>query len=92
MKGKPKGSQKTGGRVAGVKNKKTVEQLARAERILQLIENDYFENDIKLISPGQRMDLYQNMLEYTAPKLSRVEQTGETKTELTIKILRGSKS
>lgn len=90
MKGKKKGSAKTGGRVAGVPNKRTVEQLSRAERILQLIESDYLENDIQELSPGQRFDLYTNMMEYCVPKLSRQDISANVKQKTVIEILRRS--
>jgi hypothetical protein len=88
MKGKKKGAPKTGGRVAGVPNKRTVEALNRAEKILQLIESNYIEDDITNLSPGQRMDLYQNLLEYTMPKLSRTDLSGNIKQKLEIEIIR----
>lgn len=75
----PKGA-KYGGRTRGTRNKKTAEALSRAERILQLIEAEYFEKDIKSLSSGQRMVLYSDMLEYVTPKLSRTEITGTVKT------------
>ena len=70
----PKG-KKVGGRVKGTPNKKTAEQLDRAERILQLIEAQYLENDLKVISSAQRMAVYSDMLEYRAPKLTRIDHT-----------------
>lgn len=90
MKGKKKGAAKTGGRVAGVPNKRTVEALNRAERILQLIESDYLEDDIIALSPSQRIDLYQNMVEYTMPKLSRQDVNANVKQKTVIEILRRS--
>lgn len=83
----PKGA-KYGGRTKGTPNKKTAEALGRAERILQLLEDEYFEQDIKAISSAQRITLYSDMLEYVAPKLSRTEVTGKIKT--TIKIIEES--
>lgn len=90
MKGKKKGSPKTGGRQAGVPNKRTVEQLSRAERILQLIESDYLEKDIEQLSAGQRFDLYTNMMEYCVPKLSRQDINANVKQKTVIEILRRS--
>ena len=84
----PKG-QKFGGRTAGVPNKKTAEQISRAERILQLIEADYFETDIETLSSSQRMDLYSSMLEYVSPKLSRQEVKGQVNSKITLNIVRG---
>lgn len=79
---------KSGGRVKGTPNKKTAEQMDRAEKVLRLIESDYLDKDIKKLTPGQRILLYSDMLEYVAPKLSRVEHKGGTDNELTIKIVR----
>lgn len=79
---------KTGGRTKGTPNKKTAEHRERAERVLHLIESDHLEKDIKKLTPGQRMILYADMLEYVAPKLSRVAHVGGTNNELTINIVR----
>ncbi len=64
---------KTGGRQKGVVNKKTAQEIDRADRVLNLIESKYLEKDITKLTPGQRMSLYADMMEYKAPKLSRVE-------------------
>lgn len=66
---RPKGA----GRKPGQLNRKTIEQKGRAEAILQLLENEYLENDIKNISASQRATLFSDMLEYASPKLSRVD-------------------
>lgn len=79
---------KSGGRVKGTPNKKTADVLDRVTRVLELIESDHLEKDIKKLTPGQRMTLYADLLEYKAPKLSRTEHRGGTKDELTIRIVR----
>lgn len=79
---------KTGGRVKGSVNKKTAEQKSRAERILQLIDDKYFEQDIKRLTAAQRMILYSSMMEYVAPKLSRTTLNGNVKSEMIVTILR----
>lgn len=79
---------KTGGRQKGSVNKKTAEQKNRAEKILQLIEDKYFEKDIKKLSPSQRMILYTSMMEYVAPKLSRTALAGNVKHEMIVRIQR----
>lgn len=79
---------KYGGRVKGTPNKKTAEEIDRASRVLHLIETRYLEKDIKKLTPGQRMQLYADMMEYKVPKLSRTEHRGGTKDELTIRIVR----
>lgn len=83
----PKG-KKYGGRIRGTPNKKTFEQLSRAENILTLIEDNYFEKDIKMLSPSKRMDLYAQMLEYVAPKLSRQDITGNLNHKMILEIVR----
>ena len=61
------------GRKKGQLNRQTIEQKGRAEAILQLLENEYLEDDIKNISASQRATLFSDMLEYASPKLSRVD-------------------
>jgi hypothetical protein len=86
----PKG-QKFGGRKKGIPNKKTAEQLSRAERLLRLLEQG-LDEDIEKLSPAQRVALFSDMLEYASPKLSRQEVTGEGggpvdhKFEITLKL------
>jgi hypothetical protein len=79
---------KSGGRKKGTPNKKTAEQLSRAEKILQLIEDHYFKNDIKKLTSFQRINLYTSMLEYVAPKLSRTEVRGSGDKKLIVEIVR----
>lgn len=68
----PKG-KKYGGRQKGAQNKKTIDALNRAESLLQLIESEYLIEDIKKLSASQRASLYADILEYRAPKLSRID-------------------
>lgn len=77
---------KTGGRRKGTLNKKTAEQLDRAGRVLDLIESKYLEKDIAKLSPGQRMILYADMMEYKAPKLSRITHQGDPKKPVALQI------
>lgn len=79
---------KSGGRTKGTPNKKTADVLDRVSRVLELIESDHLEKDIKKLTPGQRMTLYADLLEYKAPKLSRTELKGGTKDTLTVHIVR----
>lgn len=62
--------------------------MERAERVLQILEGDHLDKDIKKLTASQRVLLYCDMLEYVAPKLSRVAHEGGTNNELTIKIVR----
>lgn len=81
---------KSGGRTKGTPNKKTADVIDRVSRVLEIIESDYLEKDIKKLTPGQRMNLYADLLEYKAPKLSRTELRGGTKDELKITIVRSN--
>ena len=64
---------KSGGRTKGTPNKKTVEQLDRVEKVLQVIEDKYLMSDLQNISSGQRMNLYADLGEYKLPKLTRTD-------------------
>lgn len=79
---------KTGGRQKGTPNKATSEQRNRAQQILQLIEEKYFEKDIKKLTAPQRMQLYCDMMEYVTPKLSRTDLGGNLKHEMIVRITR----
>ena len=79
---------KTGGRKKGSVNKRTAAQRSRAEIILALIDEKYFEKDIKKLSSSQRMILYASMMEYVAPKLSRTTLAGNVKNEMIVRIKR----
>jgi histidinol phosphatase-like enzyme len=68
---------KTGGRQKGSVNKKTADVLDRVERVMQLIESKYLENDIKKLTANQRTILYASMMEYKAPKLQRTTHVGD---------------
>jgi len=80
--------QKTGGRTKGTPNKDTAEKKERAERILQIIETEYFDQDIKKLTSAQRLDLYSSMLEYVLPKLSRQELKGGLNNKNILEIVR----
>lgn len=81
---------KSGGRSKGTPNKKTADVIDRATRVLELIESQYLEKDIKALTPGQRMTLYADMMEYKVPKLSRTELQGGTKNEIVIRVIRSA--
>jgi hypothetical protein len=65
--------KKSGGRKKGTPNKATVEVKQRAESLLQKIETQFLEDDIKKLTPLQRTNLYLGLMEYTLPKLRRVD-------------------
>lgn len=84
--------KKYGGRSKGTPNKKTKEELDRANRVLELIESKYLDSDIKKLTSAQRTMLYCDMMEYKVPKLQRTTIVGdpnnpiEHKYEITLKI------
>lgn len=86
-----KGKPKTGGRKPGVKNKIPTEMRQKMLYILRMIEENGLEKDIKKVSPGQRMAFYMNTLEYTAPKMARVDAEGNAVTEVSLTIKRNRK-
>jgi hypothetical protein len=61
----------SGGRKKGSLNKKTIDSLNRAESLLQMIESQLTTEDIQALTTSKKLDLYTNLLEYVAPKLSR---------------------
>lgn len=78
-----KGTTKTGGRTKGALNKKTIEQKKRAESVLNIIETNHLEKDIKKLTAYQRTSLYVGLMEYVAPKLRRVD--GNLTGDITLK-------
>lgn len=80
---------KTGGRQAGSLNKKTVEEIDRAGRVLDLIESKYLDKDIAKLSANQRMLLYSDMMEYKAPKLSRTTLAGDPENPVAVNVIDG---
>lgn len=83
---KPKGSPKSGGRVAGTPNKATqdVRQAVaafaqeNAHKFAEWINTlAYGDGDQVKPDPGKAADLYLKAIEYHIPKLGRIEHTGE---------------
>ena len=65
-----KGRSKTGGRNAGVPNKKTLARINSLNRILKICEKK-LEKDIEDLSAPERVRLWKEMSEYTLPKFAR---------------------
>ena len=61
------------GRKKGTLNKQTLIDQGRAEAILELIETEYLEKDIKQLSASKRADVFVALLEFRAPKLARID-------------------
>ena len=82
--GKPKGSAKSGGRVAGTPNKVTAD--ARAA-IAQFVEGNVdrltgWLDQVAQESPEKAFRCFMDVVEYHVPKLARTELTGEIKHSL----------
>jgi hypothetical protein len=60
-----------GGRPKGASNKVTREQKERVEWVLEVLD-DNVEDDIKKMSPTERVKLWADLQEYVRPKLQRV--------------------
>lgn len=97
MVGRPKGIPKTGGRAPGTPNKTT--KLFR-DTVTDLLDKNAKNVEIWLRQvaegkgdmkpdPGKALDLLARLAEYAAPKLGRIEHTGEDggaiKTEVTLR-------
>lgn len=78
---------KTGGRKKGSINKATAETKQRALFVMEIIEAQYLEKDIKAISPAQRMQLYGGLMEYVLPKLARIDAKIEGELRFTNEII-----
>lgn len=91
-----KGTPKTGGRVAGTPNKATTEF---RQTVTQLLEKNAQNVQIWLSQvaeghgdakpdPGRALDLMAKLAEFAAPKLGRVEHTGEGGGPLVVEVVR----
>lgn len=90
---------KTGGRVPGVPNKITQEFRATITTLLDknasnidlwLLQVALGHGDIKP-DPAKALDLIAKLAEFAAPKLGRIEHTGEGGGPLTVEIVRFGK-
>lgn len=71
MRGRKKGTEKTGGRKAGTPNKVTG---TIKEWIASIIDGNRqkFENDLKRLEPGERVKVISNLLQYVTPKMQSI--------------------
>lgn len=76
---------KGGGRPKGSTNKKTTEL---RERITLLLDENWegIQNDLKSLTPKERIDAYIKLLEYSLPKLNRTQLTAEVEQAKSINI------
>lgn len=71
MRGRKKGTEKTGGRKAGTPNKVTG---TVKEWIASIIDGNrqQFEDDLKDLEPGERVKVISNLLQYVTPKMQSI--------------------
>lgn len=71
MRGRKKGTEKTGGRKAGTPNRVTG---TVKEWIASIIDGNrqQFENDLKDLEPGERVKIISNLLQYVTPKMQSI--------------------
>lgn len=70
---KPKGSPKVGGRVKGTPNKVTAPIREKFEQLLDEYGIDQMVEDLRALSPKDRMTIISGLAEYIVPKLARTE-------------------
>lgn len=83
--GRPAGTPKTGGRVAGTPNKVS----SKVRNILAEITDDYysseqFKNDLSDLEPKDRIQVMEKFTSYVAPKLQSTTLDVATETKKTI--------
>lgn len=62
------------GKPKGAVNRSTSERKAKINQVLQAIEENHLDDDLKKLSPKDRTSLYVNLMEYVVPKLVRTER------------------
>jgi hypothetical protein len=75
----PKGNKFAGNR-KGIKNKKTTEIIESITWVLSLLETT-LQQDIALLKPNERANLWNNLQEYIRPKLARTEAKIKVETD-----------
>ena len=73
------------GRPRGARNRVTVEQKDRIERVLAMIE-ETLEEDMLKMKPKERVDLWAALQEYIRPKLQRTQVEVDSHEEQLTKI------
>lgn len=79
MAGRPKGSPKSGGRVAGTPNKKTAEARETIQRMLDAHAEDFSDwiRRTAATDPAKAASLYLDAMSFVAPRMKAVEHSGE---------------
>jgi hypothetical protein len=94
-KGKPKGSPKTGGRVAGVPNKVT-QEFRETVRLLLEANSENVSIWLTQVAAGTEdskpdpkgaLDMITKLAEFAAPKLARTEIAGDKQNPLTVQLV-----
>lgn len=83
---KPKGSKKTGGRVAGVPNKATSTFKEALNNLLEISAPKMLEwlDRVAIEDPAKALDQMSKLAEYVHPKLARTEHAGDKNNPITI--------
>lgn len=74
--GKPKGSAKSGGRVAGTPNRITTDIRDKFRQLLDMITIEQLRDDLMMVDPKDRLNIIAGLSEYLVPKLARIEHEG----------------
>jgi hypothetical protein len=72
MKGRKKGTKKTGGRSKGTPNKVTTDLRTWVTELLDA-NRQQIAKDIKQLEPQQRVIIFEKLLSYSVPKMQSVE-------------------
>jgi Family of unknown function (DUF5681) len=90
---KPGQSGNPNGRKPGALNKKTIESVNRAQKMIEAIENDpKFKTMLEDMSVKEMRQMYMELLEYVTPKLSRVENDNSNAEPLVIRVLHSAEA
>lgn len=77
---------KTGGRVKGTSNKVTEKIRGVFTKVIENYVTDSIENDLKTLSPDQRLKVIMHLSEFVIPKMLRTESEKELNAEKSIEI------
>lgn len=78
--GRKKGTEKTGGRLAGTPNKITTDLKTWVASILDS-GRDKFEQDLEALEPSERVKVYTNLMNYVLPKQQAMSVESQTEAE-----------
>lgn len=78
--GRKKGTEKTGGRIAGTPNKVTTDIKTWVASILD-DGRERFEQDLEALEPSERVRVYTNLMNYVLPKQQAMSVESQTEAE-----------